>query len=199
MALGPSSAPFFEYAKDVPPFTVKKDPYDPLSDRRRPVFNFSARAGGPSTNELYMDPHLFRENLRPHHFRDYLCWLLLIFGIVSALAFDVPGAFELNGVSARLLPLMQIPLSTEEFGLEYWLKLATSFGWKPSEWGWQAWLALVLWRLRLIDYGQMMAYVDNFYLLLGGDNPPCLGIPRGWRYFLTASIAPCTNGSLGQN
>lgn len=168
-AMGPSPAPFFEFAKDVPPFTVKKDPYDPLSDRRRPVFNFSARAGGPSSNELDIDPHLFRENLRPHHFRDYLCWLLLIFGIVSALAFDVPGAFELNGVCARLLPLMQIPLSTEEYGQEYWLKLATSFGWKPSEWGWQAWLALVLWRLRLISYDQTMAYVDNFYLLLGGE------------------------------
>ena len=72
-------------------------------------------------------------------------------------------------VCARLLPLMQIPLFTEEFGLEYWVKLATSFGWKPSEWGWQAWLALVLWRLRLIGYAEMMAYVDNFYLLLGGD------------------------------
>ena len=171
-AIGPSPTPHFPSTKEVPPFTVPKDPHDPTSTRRRAVFNFSADpADGPSTNGLCYDPLLFRENVRPEHFRDELVWMFLLFKCVFCIAFDIPGCFELNRVHPTMLPLMAIPLRTQEHGLEYWLKLATSFGWSPSEWGWQVLLALILWRLRLIGYADVMAYVDNFYFLLPLASP----------------------------
>ena len=92
--------------------------------------------------------------------------MLLVFGVVPCLTFDIPGCFELNSVHLRMLPLMSVPLVTKDHGLEYWTKLATSFGWFSSEWGWQVLLALILWRLRIIGYDEVMAYVDNVYFLL---------------------------------
>jgi len=56
-------------------------------------------------------------------------------------------------------------------GSEFWVKICTSFGWSPSEWGWQVLLAIILWKLRLSGYPNMMAYVDNLYCLFGGDIP----------------------------
>jgi len=163
-AWGPSPRPPFCNGREVPPFTVPKDKNDPLSSRRRAVFDFSA--GEPSTNALCDDPRFFRENLRPGHVRDTIGLYLLHFQFLSMLAFDIPGCFELNHVHRRLLPLMVVSLLSTTHGREYWVKLATSFGWSPSEWGWQALLALILWRLRKRGYDETMAYVDNFYQLL---------------------------------
>ena len=161
-ACGPfPEAPFASF-REVPPFTVPKDKYDVVSEEVRPVFDFSAvlQDGGPSTNGRGWDPRFLRENLSSGAFRDELMYLLLVFGVVYGLAADVPNCFENNHVNPRLLPLMMCIV-----GGACWVKTCTSFGWSPSEWGWQGHLAIILWKLRLIDYSQMMAYCDNFYAL----------------------------------
>ena len=68
---------------------------------------------------------------------------------------------------------MVLSMVTPKFGLEYWVVLCTPFGWRPAEWGWQAVVMLVMWRLRKLGFRNVICYVDNFYFFWRKV--------RGWR------------------
>ena len=53
-------------------------------------------------------------------------------------------------------------VSTLAHGEEFYVDLCNCFGWRPSEWGWQTVLAVILWHLR--DVRGLFAYVDNFFV-----------------------------------
>ena len=81
---------------------------------------------------------------------------------------DVPGAFTLNHVVPSILFLMVLSVLTQLHGLQYWTVLCTPFGWAPSEWGWQAVLAMVKWALCRRGL-PTMAQVDNFNFFFDGS------------------------------
>lgn len=75
----------------------------------------------------------------------------------------MPKAFKKNPSNFDLLFLHVTQLFTDEFGLEFFVELCNSFGWTPSEWGWQACLALVSWRLLQSHVTDIYCFVDNFW------------------------------------
>ena len=77
---------------------------------------------------------------------------------------DVPKAFKLNPANPALLPLHVTQLAGPH-GIEYYVERCNTFGWGPSEWGWQVELALIEWCLERRGVTQTRAYVDNFYRL----------------------------------
>jgi len=76
----------------------------------------------------------------------------------------VPKAFKLNPANPALLPLHVTQLAGPH-GIEYYVERCNTFGWGPSEWGWQVELALIEWCLERRRVTQTRAYVDNFYRL----------------------------------
>lgn len=157
---GPSRVVPYPNARVTPGFDIPKDKDDPLCEKIRPIYHFSKENGGPSVNDLCGGPNWLQFHPRASHFRDTLCW-----GGqgVEMVAVDVPGAFTLNHVAASLLFLMVLCTQTPGFGREFWVVLCTPFGWRPAEWGWQAVLLLIMWRLIMLGWRDFFCYVDNFF------------------------------------
>jgi hypothetical protein len=66
----------------------------------------------------------------------------------------------------RLLPLFLSRVITLLHGTEWFVDKCNPFGWQPSEWTWQAVLAMILWIFRRAGFSgrrTMLAYVDNFF------------------------------------
>jgi hypothetical protein len=166
---GPLEACPYENARVCPGSTREKDPYDPESDRLRFISDFSRRSTGQedgSTNDLCWSPSLLSYHATAGHIRDTLAWMFLCFGPgIQAWTADIPSCFRLNHLHAALLSLFVYKIVTLEHGTEWFVDLATPFGWTPAEWGWQCMLALILWAFRTEGLPEMFAYVDNFFYL----------------------------------
>jgi hypothetical protein len=166
---GPFTSCPFENARVCPTDTREKDPYDPKSTRLRLISDFSRTPKGlerGSTNDLCWTPQLLSYHATAEHIRDTLAWLHLNHGTGTlAWTADIPSCFRLNHLNATLLSLFVYKVVTKEHGTEWFSDLATPFGWQPAEWGWQCNLALILWALRKAALEDMIAYVDNFFLL----------------------------------
>jgi hypothetical protein len=166
---GPFKECPFPHARPCPTSTVPKDPYDPESTRQRLISNFSKRVkgvDGGSVNDLCWSPRLLSYHATPTHIRDTLAWLFLLYGAgIVAWSADIPSCFRLNYLHPKLLGLFVYMLQTLDFGKEWFVDLATPFGWTPSEWGWQCVLALLLWHLWKAGLWDVFAYVDNFFYL----------------------------------
>ena len=175
--MGPLKSCPFAAARVCPTATTPKDPYDPTSQRLRLISNFSKRAKGQdkgSVNDLCWSPKLLSFHANAAHIRDNLAWLFLLFGAgVQAWTADIPSCFRLNHLHPSLLSLFVYRLLTQQHGEEWFVDLATPFGWTPAEWGWQCILALILWAFTIADLAEMFAFVDNFFFLFH----PCAGGP----------------------
>jgi hypothetical protein len=165
---GPTPSCPFTKARVCPISTRKKDTYDPFSKRLRLISDFSRRRKGDdggSVNDLCWSPRLLSYHASPDHLRDTLAWLFLCFGPgIVAWTADIPSCFRLNHLCAVLLSLFVYKVVTVAFGVEWFVDLATPFGWSPAEWGWQCMLALIMWAFRKKGLGDMVSYVDNFFL-----------------------------------
>ena len=166
----------FPTPRVCPTDTVRKDRYDPQSERLRLISNFSKRgrgATGGSVNDLSWSPKLLSFHAQPSHLRDTIAFLYITFGAgILAWTADIPGCFRLNHIHAALLSLFVYCVVTAQFGTEWFVDLATPFGWSPAEWGWQCVLALILWAFRIRDLGEMFAFVDNFFYIMHPSQLP---------------------------
>jgi hypothetical protein len=118
-------------------------------------------------NDLCWSPRLLSYHASPDHLRDTLAWLFLCFGPgIVAWTADIPSCFRLNHLCAVLLSLFVYKVVTVAFGVEWFVDLATPFGWSPAEWGWQCMLALIMWAFRKQGLDDMVSYVDNFFYLM---------------------------------
>jgi hypothetical protein len=153
--------------RSVPLSATKKKKHDPTDDRIRVVCDFSA--GGPgSVNELFWRPKFISFHCRARHIRDVLAAAQSGSGRwrkVRAWGGDIPCCFRHQRNRSDLLPLFVYHLSTVEFGKEFWVDLANPFGWRASEWGWQAVLAVINWELWSRGFTDVLTYVDNFFLV----------------------------------
>jgi hypothetical protein len=167
---GPLKACPYETPRVCPTSTRDKDPYDPESDRLRLISDFSRRSSGEeggSVNDLCWSPELLSYHATAGHIRDTLAWLFLCFGTgILAWTADIPSCFRLNHLNPALLSMFVYMIVTAEYGTEWFVDLATPFGWTPAEWGWQCILSLILWAFRKDRLPGMFAYVDNFFYLM---------------------------------
>ena len=177
---GPFASCPYVHARVCPTSVRRKDPYDPASRRLRVVSDFSRRPDGLATgsvNDLCASPRLLSYHALPDHIRDELAWLHTRLGPGTVVwSADVPAAFRLNRLHARLLSLFVYKIASGH-GTEWFAELATPFGWTPAEWGWQCVLAIILWALRGKGLRRVFAYVDNFFLFAhpgGGDDAAAL-------------------------
>jgi hypothetical protein len=167
---GPSLSCPFPDARVCPVTTRDKDPYDPESTRLRLISDFSRRRRGDdggSVNDLCWSPKLLSYHASASDLRDTLAWLYLCFGAgILAWTADIPSCFRMNHLNGTLLSLFVYKIVTEAFGVEWFVDLATPFGWTPAEWGWQCMLALIIWAFRKKGLGDMICYVDNFFYIM---------------------------------
>jgi hypothetical protein len=98
-------------------------------------------------------------HLRALHIRGILASLgtgCLMWGV------DIPACFR-NQMNRRdLLPLFLYILDSDEYGIEFFADLCNSFGWRASQWGWQAMLGVITWHFK--DIKDPLAYVDIFFI-----------------------------------
>ncbi len=91
---------------------------------------------------------------------------------VRVWAADIPKCFRRNRVFERLLRLFVYKVTTRSDGDEFFVDLYNPFGWAPSEWGWQAVLAILKWEMwRRGPLRDVIAYVDNFFLFVPRGGP----------------------------
>lgn len=165
-AWGPSKLPPFKYFRICPQFDVPKKKHDPSNTAVRMVCNFS-KGNAQSVNMICSSPFLVGFHCSPMHIRDKIA---SIGPGVRAWTADIPSCFRNQRVNKRLWPLFVYEIITQAHGKEFFVDLATPFGWTPSEWSWQCVLAILLWRFRVINLEEMLGYVDNFFLFV----PPSL-------------------------
>jgi hypothetical protein len=124
-----------------------------------------ARPDRGSINDLCYSPLM----LTAHITARLLCDELAIHGDGVTVSFaDVPHAFKTNPSNPDLLWLHVTQLAGPEDKVEYFVERCNTFGWTPSEWGWQAELAIIKWCLEGRGVDHVHAYVDNFFRI----NPP---------------------------
>ena len=186
---GPFSTPPFPNARVVNTFTVPKDKYRG-SEERRLVHHYSqsvehprwrssrcdserhgGRAVPGSINALCYSPHFLTAHLSVR----LLCDRIALCGHGASVTYaDVPKAFKLNPSNPDLLALNVTQLAGPDGDVEYFVERCNTFGWMPSEWGWQAELAIILWCLAKRGVADVAAYVDNFYCV----HPPGSDVAR---------------------
>ena len=169
---GPFSAPPYSNARTTNVYAVPKEKYVP-STKIRPVHNLSqstasgsqrrlsrSKAAPGSINALCFSPHFLSSHLTVRT----LCNVVVSLGHGTTFSWgDVPKAFKHNPSNSALMFLHVTKLLTEEQKLEFYVECANSFGWVPSEWGWQAVLALIKWWLECNGVTWVFAFVDNFW------------------------------------
>jgi hypothetical protein len=165
--VGPLRGAWASASRLLPQGCVKKDRYDPMSQRWRSTVDPSALHDGfceGSINDLTYSPRLLSAHLSAEQMRDTLAWIFSLHGPgVQAYAADIPACFRLMRLHVSLLPLFLYRVVTEEHGTEFFGDLCCPFGWTASEWGWQCILGLILWRFHLAGLTDIMSFVDNFY------------------------------------
>jgi hypothetical protein len=159
-AAGPFSTEPFRSCRPCPSFSVPKKPHDPTNFDVRLINNFSS-GGLTSVNELCWSPRFLAYHTSAAHIRDRIAFCGPRARVWAA---DIPSCFRRQRIPRRLWPLFVYIMNTPGFGLEYFVDLCNPFGWTPSEWGWQAILAILLWRARALQLDDLLAYVDNFWL-----------------------------------
>jgi hypothetical protein len=172
---GPFSSSPYAAARTTPESTVPKDRYDPTSTRQRPIALFNAsdeesrgdEGRNGSINDCCYSPRFLSFHLGAHHIRDFLMWLFMLYGPgISAWTGDIPSCFRGMHNNERLLPLFLSRVITLLHGTEWFVDKCNPFGWQPSEWTWQAVLAMILWIFRQAGFSgrrAMLGYVDNFF------------------------------------
>lgn len=159
---GPSRLPPFARFRECPMFPIKKDKNDPACSKIRLISNHS-KYGARSVNAGCYSPKFLSFFCGPGHIRDRVAACGR--GCLAWTA-DIPACFRRQAVLAKNMHLLVYFLRTDEFGDEYFCDLATPFGWVPSEYGWQAILAVLMWHFRQLGHGDMLAYVDNFFKIV---------------------------------
>jgi len=159
---GPSPLPPFARYRECPMFPIKKNKNDPACSKIRLIANHS-KYGPRSVNAGCYSPKFLSFFCGPCHIRDRIA--VCGRGCLAWTA-DIPACFRRQAVLAKNMHLLVYFLHTKEFGDEYFCDLATPFGWVPSEYGWQAILAVLMWHFRSLGHGDMLAYVDNFFKIV---------------------------------
>lgn len=173
--LGPfTSCPFpsvvcNKQPRSVPLSQAKKHKWIALCSLFRLISNFSAGQMS-STNELFWRPALISSHTSPRHIADRIA---SCGDGVRGWAADIPKCFRNQKNRDSLLHLFVYVISTEEFGTEYFVDRMNPFGWRPSEWGWQCVLNVVLFFLHSRGLCDVLGYVDNFFRFSpkGHDHP----------------------------
>ena len=82
-------------------------------------------------------------------------------------AVDVKQCFRQQRTAAQHLHLFvyRIRHPTGE-GWQFYVDLANSFGWRPSEYGWACILAVLMWHFRRSGIPDLLSYVDNFFIIV---------------------------------
>jgi hypothetical protein len=164
---GPYSVPPVANARPVNILGTKKSKYDEMCKRLRQIHHFSEPPEGfsgdvGSINRLCYSPKWIASHLTARRLFNRLASL----GRGTKMSYDdVPSAFKRNPTNMDLLCLAISQLKTQKFGLEYFVELSNTFGWTPSEWGWQACLALMMWWLEKEGVDEVYPFVDNFFHL----------------------------------
>ena len=173
---GPFTQPPHAHARVANVYPVPKKKYDPDCNEIRAVHHLSQsaptgasahrgrRKGGPdpgSINALCYTPRW----LTTYFQMRMLCDVLAKKGPGVTMSWrDVPKAFKRNPANKDLMFLHVTQLATGDC-MEYYVELCNTFGWIPSEWGWQAELALMLWWMEHKGLPDLYAFVDNFFLV----------------------------------
>ena len=142
-------------------FGVPKNKHDLANPLLRLISNF-AKGGTSSVNALCWSPKLISAHCNARWIRDRIAECGRTAVVWAA---DIPSCFRRQRICSRLLHLFVYVLRTKEFGVEYFADLSCPFGWTPSEWSWQCILAMLLWFFNLAGLDDLLAYVDNFFLI----------------------------------
>lgn len=170
---GPYDQPPYPNARVCNLFSVPKHKYvesdairivhhlsEAASPRQAPRTRGRQGIAPGSINSLCSNPHWMTAYFSPR----ILCDVLAHHGHGVTMAWrDVPKAFKRNPSAMELLFLHVSQLRTEDDALEYYVELCNTFGWVPSEWGWQAVTALIAWWLERADIDNVFNYVDNYW------------------------------------
>ena len=165
--------------------TVKKHKWIMDCPLFRLTSDFSA-GGSSATNELLWRPNLISFHCRASHIGD----VIASHGKgVRVWAADIPKCFRHQRNPVHLLHLFLYIIETEEFGKEYFVDLMNPFGWRPSEWGWQTVLNVILWYLRTKGVDDMLGYVDNFFRFSGPSHDHDARTTQHMRVFTALGIS----------
>lgn len=149
--------------RTVPLSCVPKHKHDPMSNEIRLISNFSAGGEG-SVNNLIRRPRFIAYRSGPRYLRERIAEA----GIGANLfANDVPSCFRGQNNPRKLLHLFVYTLPSRKGGTEpeYYVDLQNPFGWRPSEFGWTAVLAVLCFVLQSSVIPNLEAYVDNFFII----------------------------------
>ena len=158
---GPFAACPYAATRICTNFAVPKNKHDPADPLRRLISNF-AKGGTASVNALCWSPRLISAHCNARWIRDRIAECGRTAVVWAA---DIPSCFRRQRLRSRLLHLFVYVLRTTVFGVEYFADLSCPFGWTPSEWSWQCVLAMLMWFFNLAGLDDLMAYVDNFFLI----------------------------------
>ena len=156
---GPFSFSPFEFARIVRLSIAPKFKWDSTRREFRLISDLS-QYGSSSVNDLCWTPDFISFHLRAIHLRDLIdeagpkCHVY---------ACDVPKAFRRQTTWKKLLPLFMYMIESKGYGKEFFVDLCNTFGFRPSEYVWQAILAVILWRTRSTLNVPPVAFVDNFF------------------------------------
>jgi hypothetical protein len=193
-AAGPFPSIPLAGARPCPYFSIPKMKHDPTCADIRIVMNFS-KGGSESVNGLCWSPHFLAFHCGAKDIRDRIAACGR--GAVGALG-DVPSCFRHLRLNPRLWPLFVYQCVTSEFGEEFFVDQSLPFGWTPSEWGWQAVLAVIEWQLRRLGLEATLAYVDNFFLIQPATDPRLQQRVDAFYAMFEAAGIPLHEVSVGQ-
>jgi hypothetical protein len=154
----------FEHARLVRLSLAPKFKWD-LSRREFRLISDLSRFGSSSVNDLCRSPDWISFHLMASHLRDRIDEVgrgCCVFAV------DVPKCFRRQTTWKRLLQLFTYRLVSGS-GEEFFTDLCNTFGFRPSEYVWQAILAVLLWQCRLRLGCAPPAFVDNFFLFRQGE------------------------------
>ena len=131
----------FKHARIVKLSMAPKFKWEPARKEFRLISDLS-QYGTSSVNDLCMSPEWVSFHLMGSHLRDLIdenvdCYVFTV---------DVPKCFRRQSTWRKLLPLFTYCLTSPSSGKEYFTDLCNTFGFRPSEYVWQAILAVILWQ-----------------------------------------------------